>query len=339
VTRLALASKQAEKRSILSFRKALLFALGFGFLWLACFELYRATPYLRSSSDVIKHAKQQYVLDGDAFPAPDSQLNVAVFGDSKVLSGLIPAEFDRLAQHDSLEVYSYNSGYPAQSESEFIDELETMTEHGNPPNVVLLVFRWPDKARRFSAFHLSADDNQIADRVFPFRLMARNVARFIASSGRFGGPVAFYRKSRTAADQVLRDRGYYFIKELSLFAGDRLPADYSLPSDKPNAVLERKVNFESAELDRLNGIVEQHKISCFFVPTHHRSNEAAPAPADQAEFARQLAEDSPCRVLGPDYFSYPLAFYSDWAHLNPEGAKHYTRDLYDLSAPYLKGAR
>jgi hypothetical protein len=66
-----------------------------------------------------------------------------------------------------------------------------------------------------------------------------------------------------------------------------------------------------------------------------RSTEAAPAPPTDTDFALQLERHTRCRALGPDYFSYSPVLYSDDIHLNPDGAKVYTGDLYRLVAPHL----
>jgi hypothetical protein len=326
----------AALRPVLSGPKsALILLAGFLILWCAFFGLYSATPYLRNASDVVKFAKQKYVSGGEAFPESATATKIAVFGNSKVLSGFIPDEFDRLASRDGNRTYSYNAGFPSQSESEFIDELETMTDRGVSPDIVLLAYTWESKPRHLSPFKLSSDDNHLANAIFPFRFFARNLSRFAVSSKRFGGLRAFYLKTKAASDRVLRSRGYYFIEELSQFPNNRLPSTYTLPSDHPNAVTPRNPDFNSAELDRLNRVIEKHHIRCLFIPEHARSTAAAPASSNDAEFAGSLAQHSTCRTLGPDYFSYSPVLYSDDLHLNPEGARGYTEDLYKLVSPYL----
>jgi hypothetical protein len=317
-------------------KSAVLILVGFVLLWLVFFALNRATPYIGVGSDVATLRKKNYELEGKTFPGSFVGVKLAVFGNSKVLSGFVPDDFDALAARDRIPVYSFNSGFPAQSE--FVDELAAMTEHGVAPDVVLLTIPWQPKPKSISIFKLSSDDHQLADEIFPFRLFVRNLARFIVKSHNSGGMANLYRKDEIEAEKVIQARGYYFIKDLSKYPGDRLPPDYTLASDDPAHVAQRQADFDSAQLDQLNSALEKHKVRCFYIPVHLRSTEAAPAPAIDNEFASLLATHSSCRVLGPDYISYPNSLYSDEAHLNPEGARQYTEDIYKLVAPYLRGA-
>ena len=312
----------------------LLFLLGLVLLWLSFFELNRAAPYIANASDVIKTRKKQFEASGGTFRGAITGTRIAIFGDSKVLSGFIPDEFDALAAAQGIPVYSFNSGFPAQTE--YIDELIVMLNQQPAPDVVLITNIWPKHSRTLSIFSLSTDDNTLADRFFPFRLFMRNVTRFLADSKRFGGVRAFYQHSKDTANAVLAARGYYYIKELNLYPDGKLPPDWHLPSDTPNKIEARDADFESSEFDRLNRAIEQHHVRCFFVPNHHRSTAAAPAPPINIPFASQMARLSTCRVLGPDYLSYSPVLYSDDLHMNPEGARQYTQDIYKLVAPQLR---
>lgn len=310
--------------------------IGFLVLWCAFFAFNRAVPYVANGSDIVKITKKKIEMDGNTFPSSFGGTKLAVFGNSKVLAGFIPDEFDSLAARDKLSIYSFNSGLPAQSE--FVRELEWVAERGPAPDVILLTIPWQPSQKGNPFFTLPADDNEIADKLFPFRLLARNLARFAADCKRFGGPAILYLREKAESEKMLNARGYYFIKGQSNFAGNSLPVDYTLPTDDPTRVAGRPADFSSMELDRLNRIIEQHHIRCFFVPIYLRSNEAAPAPATNPQFAAMLAQHSSCRAIGPDYFTYSPVLFSDDSHLNDEGATLYTEDIYKLISPYLRRA-
>jgi hypothetical protein len=311
--------------------------LGFLALWCIFIAFDGAVPYVANGSDIVKLTKKNFEKEGVVFPPSFEGTRLAIYGNSKVLSGFIPDEFDSLAAKGHIAVYSYNSGLPAQSE--FVHELEMMANRSAArPGVILLTRLWRPSPKGDRLFSLPADDNQIADDVFPFRMLARNLSRFAADSVRFGGPFNLYRREKAESDKMLNARGYYFIRGQSGY-GDSLPAGYTLPTDDASRVEARDGDFAGPELKRLNEIVEKHNLRCFYVPDHLRSTEAAPAPPIDTQFATLLAQNSPCRAIGPDYFTYSPVLYADEAHLNEQGAALYTQDLYRLIAPYLrKGA-
>jgi hypothetical protein len=227
-------------------KSALSILCGFAALWASFLFLNRATPFIANGADVIKEKKKEFEAEGKTFQNGRPGVRLAIIGSSKVLSGFIPDDFDALASRDSLSVNSFNSGFPAQSE--FLDELTIMLDQESTPDVVLLTTPWEHRARHLSLFNLSTGDNQLANKIFPFRFYMRNVARFISESHRHGGVRAFYRYTKQTCDQVLVARGYYYIKELSVFPDGRLPPTWSLPSDNPRQVATRKADFDSAEL-------------------------------------------------------------------------------------------
>src|SRR5579863_10469470 len=138
---------------------ALLSLLGFLVLWTGFLAFSRAVPYVANGSDIVKVTKKNYMMAGDAFPRSFAGTKLAVFGNSKVLSGFIPDRFDSLAAQDRLPVYSFNSGLPAQSE--FVHELEMMAGEGAAPDVILLTIPWRPTPKSNSLFTLPADDNEI----------------------------------------------------------------------------------------------------------------------------------------------------------------------------------
>jgi hypothetical protein len=320
-------------------RSATLLLIGFVALWLFFFWCYQTSPILSSASNLVRYSIKEQVLSGKAFPPDFHGSTLAIFGTSKAMAGFVPDEFDKLASQDSHSVYSFNSGEPGSREGDFVTPLETMAEHGRPPDIILLTYPWESVSKNFSVFKLKQDDNEIADTVFPFRLLARNAMRFVVNSRRFGGPANLYRQGLRTGAEVVQARGYYFIKELSVYPTEQMPSDYTLASDQPDKVLVRKADPDSKELDRLNHLVTKYKMQCFYVPLYFRTHEAAPPPPTDLEFAATLAKHSGCHVLGPDYMLYPPAFFSDPIHLNQHGAQIYTADLYRLLEPYLNKER
>lgn len=302
--------------------------------WILFYEVNLHTPYIANGSDIVKAAKKLYEREGKTFPSSVVSEKIAIFGDSKILTGFVPKQFDEQGSKDHLRTYSFNSGFPGQDE--FVGELSDMLAQEHRPDVVLLTREWLPVRRQTSLFSLAQDDNELASKLFPFRLLTRNVTRFLVEASRNGGPVRFYKSSQETAQTMIQARGWFFIRKLSIFPDDRLPLGYRLASDSPGVVERKHPDFASLQLDQLNTALATHHTRCYYVPYYRRIGEFAPAPPVDTEFADNLAAHSSCVVVGPNYFSYPPAFFNDPIHLNPDGAKAYTADLYNLIAPHLR---
>jgi hypothetical protein len=303
---------------------------GFAALWLFFYTLSAAFPYLAPGSLIVYRAKLNIEQHGEVFPVNAHAQRLLIFGDSRVLTGFIPDEFDRLAASEKRAVYSFNSGFPGHND--FVHQLKVMAGRGQAPDTLLLTLPWNDARKGIDPFNIVGDDHEFATKVFPFRFMIRDVIRFLLASRERGGPVQFYATSHRTANQMLEDRGYYFIAEHSRFAGDRLPDDFSLDTDRPGVVEPSRARppMKSTELEELRNTITQYHISCYYVPYYERRNAYAPAPPTDEEFAHLIESQLPCKVLGPRYFSYQPEMFSDLFHLNREGAKVYTQALYRL---------
>lgn len=313
-------------------RPLLFFLLGF-LLWYAFFwGLQRAFPYVRAGSDLVDHAKLRDAAHGEVFPRKISATKIAVFGDSRILAGLVPKRFDQLAQADCLRTCTYNLGLAGNPE--FLPLLKELVDSGDTPDVVLLTIPWQPK-RKSGLFNLPWTNEEIADALFPFRTFIRDAASFAYTARQHGGLLAFFRESRANIAQIRRDRGYYFISEQSHYPKQRLPDNFHMVSDQPDVPFHRDADPSSPEIAELNTILRSHSIQCLYVPYPLRgSSVGQPAPIDTA-FQQLLESKTPCKLIGPDYYRYPNRLLSDQTHLNHAGARLYTEDLYKLVRPYL----
>ncbi len=308
--------------------------LGFLILWAVFLTAYKALPFLTPGAEVIYRSKLEREFHGTIFPANSTARKVIIFGDSRVLAGFIPDEFDRLASEDGLNTVSFNSGYPGNPQ--FLPQLERIVENkSNVPDILLL----PNPGRTptpSDAFKPMPDDGTIADRLFPFRELIRNAASVLANAGKHGGLLNFIRDSRSNGARMQQDRGYYALLELAETPHATLPDNFHFSSDLPNKVDLRSAAPESKELVELNTILREHNIQCYFVPNPVRTGMRAAAPEVDRDFQELLEQHTSCKLLGPDYYLYPNRLYSDIWHTNPAGAKIYTEAVYRLLAKQLK---
>lgn len=312
-------------------RKAILFVLGFALLYMVAWFTDRTFPYIRAGAALVLNAKRDDAAAGKVFPQNAKQTKIVVFGTSRILAGFVPEEFNRLARADHLQTISYNFGLPGNSE--FLPELKDLVDHGNAPDVLLLTEAW--NPAHNPIFTLPVSDKDLAVRFFPFRYFVRDLASFLMTSREHGGVRAFYRESHDDVTEMRDADGYYFIAEQSHYPGHRIPDSFRLPDDHPATPTLRIADPASQDIPTLNSILSRHPMLCLYVPGPYRATAyGAPPPVDES-FKRVLESETPCKLVGPDYFRYPNSSFGDEIHLNPPGALVYTKDLYSLIQPYL----
>jgi len=297
----------------------------------------RAFPYVQAGADLVTQMKHQIAKTGRPFQNPGA-LHIAVFGNSRVLSGFIPAQFDEaVAAVLGRPVESYNFGLPG--DTRFVDDLETMITRGVGPDVVLLTASWTTEPEsQTTPFHFWANDQEIIDRLFPFRRLPRDLLILAASS--HGSPARareIYENNRKSMQAVEASRGYYFLARMSHFRNDELPPDLQLQTDTPSVMKTRDVPAHAPDLENLAALFAAHHIRCLLVPTYYREHEYAAAPPINQSTERALAGRANFAVLGPDYYLFPNNYFSDPKHLNPRGAQVYTDLLVKLTARTITG--
>jgi hypothetical protein len=265
---------------------------------------------------------------GPIFPDNRQVLRVLIFGNSKILAGFVPSFFDQMAAAGNLKVSSFNSGFPGSDL--VLPPLKEMCERGQAPDVLLLTLPWrPDPPRR-TVFRFIPDDHAIILQLFPFRNLARDLTSFLMAAPSHGGLVNYYRQAEENEKESIAQRGHYLILQQSRFPGGRLPDDFHLASDQPNTIPSRVAVRQGSEITELNQLIKQYHMGCYYVPYYLRIGEAAAPPGYDQQFATEVEQLTPCKLLGPSYYLYPNKLFSDQTHLNGTGARVYTAALYHL---------
>jgi hypothetical protein len=309
------------------------FAIIFALIWLCLYEVQQKFPYIQTGSDVIFQIKLRREHTPHLFQKPDVA-GVLFFGNSKALSGFIPDEFDAAMEGAGRATESYNLGLPAYSF--FVDRLESILAAGNVPKYILITAPWSPDPERADLFHFIRHDSQTMNELFPFHLMARDVMMAAIASMRSRGSLNYYASNRAIVERMIADRGYFFIFESSTFPHNQLPANFRTPLDRPQQVAEREATTHDREFQKLNRLLESYHVTCLIVPLYFRFGQVAQPPPENQRLQAELASYPAFKLLGPDYVLLDNRYFSDAEHLNPDGARLYTRYLAGLVAPSMR---
>jgi len=295
------------------------FALALIGVWLLLYAAYVMLPFIRPGSDIIARAKFDTLVKRPMFGAQD-RFRLMIFGHSKVLTSVRPRELDA-AMGPGFR--SYNLGLPG--DDRFLPILEDALLAGNVPTHVLLTAPWGSKLDTDGVLDTLRNDAATANFLVPFRQLPRDATLFVfQNKNRMMDAIREVDAERSA---MIDDRGWYFIKSQSHYADDRLPNDYALPTDRPTQIEQRKIPDTSISRPRLEQLARKYGFKVIMIPLPYRIGEYAPAPASDRTRLATISNEPPIYVLGPDYFSYPPALFSDPSHMNADGALVYTADL------------
>jgi hypothetical protein len=179
------------------------------------------------------------------------------------LAAFNPKVFDDQLAQDGItgKARSFNEGLPG--ETRYVVYLEQLLASGIRPTHVLA--QPPLESDHETTWgEWLQHDKMIVDTLFPFRTLPRNLALSLFSAAGHGGVSEFYRESARLAEQVVRDRGYFFIKGQSHFQGDRLPDDYRLATDTPTRICSRTIDTTLIAFARLSALSKRYGLKVIF---------------------------------------------------------------------------
>jgi len=306
-------------------------ALGIAF-YIALFTVHKLLPYIRVGSEIVTDEKLHFIKTESIFP-PNAKRRLVIFGDSRALSGFIPALFDELSRDT---IYSYNLAIPENQM--LIPLMEIIINKGQIPTDIFITIPWEELPKKDNPLVFIGNDKEIIKRLVPFRHLIRNLLIFGNRSRYRGGIRKLYDENKQSAKEVLENRGYYFIAGQSFYKNDELPEDFSYTSDQPDKLYHRPVPPKNELYKQFAQMLEAHSIRAYFVPMYNRTGAIKPNPESNIELIKAFENNSRIQVLGPDYFSFPNKLFSDPVHLNRNGAKVYTTKLWELYSRHLQNS-
>lgn len=309
------------------------FAAIFAIIWLCLYEVQRRFPFVQTGADVISQVKLRYERTPHLFKKPNAA-GVLFFGNSKALSGFIPDQFDAEMATAGHPTESYNLGIPGYLL--FVDRLAAILRAGNVPRYILITVPWDSGEAPRNSFHPIRHDSHAMQVLFPFRHLPGDMILAVILSLQTTGRVNYYAANREIADHMLADRGYYFIHDATVFPDNRLPVNFTTAGDEPTRVDDRRATTREKEFSELLRLLDTYNVQCLFVPQYFRLSQFAAPPAENLRLKDELAPYPRVKLLGPDYIRVDNRFFSDSQHLNPDGARLYTRYIASLVEPYLR---
>jgi hypothetical protein len=306
----------------------LLFVTASGIVWIVLYSVYRAFPFVQNGADAIMARKVDFLTSQPVF-STGAKIRILAFGNSKILTGLNPAVFSAPFSSD---VEIFNAARPGRSD--FVVLLKRILANGTRPTH-LFVQTPPSDEHEESWWDYFAHDKRLVETFFPFRNLPRDLVLFLFFSRKESGIVDSYKAAARTVDQVIADRGYYFIKGQSHFPGDRLPDDYHLPTDKPNSAPPRLIDLDASAFRELVSLSEIYRFKVIFIPAAFRIGEVVSPDPSETNRVEAMSQLPNFFIAGPPQWVFEPRYFSDAAHLNRDGARLYSRRLAELTAPVI----
>lgn len=303
----------------------------------------------KDGAALVCEAKREIARNGRWKQTPD-RTGVLFMGDSKIMAGLIPSVFDAAAGGG---VRSHNMALPALPIGPHYFELRDYIASSGPPDWIILSLlldnsaapglfdRYALQGARLNPDILSYAANRksknfLLNYLVPTRMYLAPSLKFAAASV-FGrdGLRDTRAKNRAAVDRMIRNRGYYYISEQALYPGGRLPDDYG--ADTPPATPDDYDPRFDPYVKMFIRFACANGINVLLIESPVREREIVPPQTPPRRFTDLAHKWSNVRFArnGWKPKEYPNAMFSDPAHLNPEGAARYTRDI---AAEFLEAA-
>jgi hypothetical protein len=295
------------------------FVVAVAAVWILLLSLQHLFPFVQNGAAAVRQVKYQMAA-GQLFGTAD-RYRLFAFGDSKTLAGINPEIFEhQFGDH----AHVINFGIPATER--FVDLLEKTLSAGNRPTHVLLQ-QLPKHIEEETIWSTIKDNKTMINLLFPFRVYMHDAIVFVFEAGSPFHLAGRYRSNAGQVTQLVVDRGYYFVKSQSRYPDDRLPEDYSLPTDQPRTILQRNIDTDAPELQRLCQLAEQYDFDILLVPTVYRRDEYAVPSQPETALMAALQPFRRIRIVGAPYLLYEPKYFSDPVHLNQIGARRYSREL------------
>ena len=310
----------------------------------------------KSGAEIICEEKRKAVRSGKLGNRLGRK-NVLFMGHSKILSGIIPEYFDSLLDH---KVYSLNLSLPALPIGpHYFELLDYLKCNPSPEYIVLHLTKSSKKAHpifvmlfgslavqgikfpeELISYWIHRDDKQVVYNFFYPRRIYRRYIGVCTYNLIFNYAEIRNRKENNdkIIDQLIKDRGYYFIKEQALFSDHKLPPNFKNTVSENAAriissktQLQKKIDYlqDDPYVKKFFDLALLNNIKVLLIVEYYR--EGTFLQLERMPNLYQAVLDNYQNVFiaedGWKIKFYKNSFFSDPTHTNYEGAKLYTEDI------------
>ena len=306
----------------------------------------RAGKIYKDGAALVCETKRNMVRSG-AFHYEKDKINVLFMGTSQILAGIVPTFFDELSGGRTL---SYNLALPALpiSSSYFVlkDYLEKnpapkwiiMQLHINRCRTCTLISYYSNQGliswgEVFSLFTETQVKQIVLGYIFPFKMYKFFTPRYLYH--RIFHPAQIRQiqeNNRAILSRMMGERGYYFIEEQAVSPDNRLPDDFG-EMEKISAAPQQGVEYDpfiDPYIEKFFDLTRENGINVLLVQPVYRQNQVLQYEKIPLQFEMILKKYDHVSLAkqGWKLRRYENRFFSDRTHLNRDGARQFTREIY-----------
>lgn len=306
----------------------------------------KAGKIYKDGAAQVCETKRQMIRSGAIHYEPDKD-NVLFLGTSRILAGIAPTYFDEL---NGGQTYSYNLALPGLPISSAYFVLRDYLEKNPPPQYIVMqlyinrcrsctlynyyaVQGLAQPAEIFSLFKHLANKAIVFNYIFPFRMYKFHTARYLFDSIFMPARVRSLRKKNNAIlNRMIENRGYYFIAEQAVAGNNSLPGDFAEEGGGGETVNKASSYdpFVDPYVKMFFELAHRYRVKVLLIQPAYRENQYLQYEEMPFQYSVLLKQYDNVAIANEGWKIkfYENRFFSDPTHLNEEGAKRYTEEIY-----------
>lgn len=287
------------------------------------------------------------MVRGGAIHYEKDKINVLFMGTSLILAGIVPTHFDELSGGRTL---SYNLALPALpiSSSYFVlkdylgknpaPEWIIMQLHINRCRICALFNYFSNQglislAEIFSLFMETQVKQIVVSYIFPFKMYKFFIARYLYNSIFHPSRIRrLQENNRAILNRMIGERGYYFIEEQAVSPDNRLPDDVG-EMEKISTAAQPGMEYDpfiDPYVEKFFDLTRENGVNVLLIQPVYRRNKVLQYKKIPLQFEMILKEYDHVFLAkqGWKLRRYENRFFSDLTHLNKDGGKRFTGEIY-----------